>query len=63
MGDAPATERIEIRVTPAQRLELRRVADANGLRLSTMVREAVNVYAADSGERLPLPRNSYRTKS
>ena len=63
LADAPATSRIEIRVSPAQRVELQRIADINGLRLSTMIREAVNVYAADSGERLPLPRNFYRTKS
>ena len=28
--DQPATERISVHVTPAQRLELRRVAEENG---------------------------------
>jgi hypothetical protein len=45
--DAPATSSIRVRCTPAQHLELRRVADENGQRLSTIVREAVDEFVGD----------------
>jgi hypothetical protein len=51
LGDAPATARIELRVTPAQRLELQRVATDNRLGMSGILREAVNEFIADYGER------------
>jgi hypothetical protein len=41
----------ELRVTPAQRLELRRVAGENGTGVAGMLREAVNEYVADYHER------------
>jgi hypothetical protein len=51
--DAPASARISIAVTPAQRLELRRVASDNRTGLSGIIREAVNEYVSDYGERRP----------
>lgn len=46
-----ASSCIHVRVTAAQRLELRRVADENGTGLSGIIREAVNVFVADYRER------------
>ena len=43
----PASTQIHLRVTPAQRLELRRVADENGQRLSSIIREAVDEFVGD----------------
>lgn len=51
LHDAPATTRISVRVTPAQRLELRRVASDNRTGMSGIIREAVNVFCGDYGER------------
>jgi hypothetical protein len=53
IADAPATVRISVAVTPAQRLELRRVASDNGTGMSGIIREAVNAFTADYGERKP----------
>lgn len=47
----PANQTIRVRVTPAQRLELRRVATENGTRVAGIIREAVNEYVADYRER------------
>jgi len=54
--DTPATARIWVRVTPAQRLDLRRVATDNGTGVSGIIREAVNEYVADYGDRKPFVR-------
>jgi len=54
--DAPASQRISVKVTPAQRLELRRVADENRTGMSGIIREAVNEYVADYDERKPFRR-------
>jgi hypothetical protein len=51
IADVPSTARIELRVTPAQRLELRRVAGENQTGVAGMLREAVNEYVADYHER------------
>ena len=53
--DSAATSAIHVRVTPAQRLELRRVAVENGLGISGVIREAVNEYVADYAERRRRP--------
>jgi hypothetical protein len=47
LDDVAATSRVQLRVTPAQRLELRRVADENGTGMSGVIREAVNEYVSD----------------
>jgi hypothetical protein len=51
LGDVPATSTIRVRCTPTQHLELRRVANENGQRLSTVVREAVDEFVGDYRER------------
>jgi hypothetical protein len=53
IDDEPSTARIAVRVTAAQRLELRRVAHDQGVKggMSGVVREAVGEYIADSDER------------
>ena len=43
----PATDRIQVRVTAAQRLEVRRIADANGTTVSGLMREAIDEIATD----------------
>lgn len=45
--DEPATTAIVIRVTPAQRRELQRVAADNRTNLTGVIRDAVNEYVAD----------------
>jgi hypothetical protein len=50
LDEEPATTAIRVRVTPAQRLELRRVADENGTGMSGVIREAVNEYVSDYRE-------------
>jgi len=54
--DVAASERIYVNVTPAQRLELRRVAGDNGSAMAGVIREAVNTYVADYGGRRPFAR-------
>jgi hypothetical protein len=49
--DAPASTRISVKVTPAQRLELRRVASDNRTGMSGIIREAVNEFVSDYGDR------------
>ena len=56
IADVPATARIEVRVTPAQRLEIQRVASDNRTGLSGILREAVNEFVADYGEKPPFVR-------
>jgi hypothetical protein len=51
IADVPSTARIELRVTPAQQLELRRVASENRTGVAGILREAVNEYVADYHER------------
>lgn len=47
----PASESVRIRVTAAQRLDLKRVAEENGTGISGIIREAVDEYVADYRER------------
>jgi len=56
IGDVPATARVELRVTPAQRLELQRIAGDNRSGVAGILREAVNEYVADYGGRRPFVR-------
>jgi RNase P/RNase MRP subunit POP5 len=44
---------VSFALTPAQRLELKRVATANGTGVSGVIREAVNEFVSDYGERRP----------
>ena len=46
-----ATQRIEFVVTVEQRRDLERVAAEQGKPLSTVIREAVNEFVGDYGER------------
>jgi len=48
--DDSVSEVIRVRVTPAQRLELRRVARENGTLVSEVIREAVDEYVSDYRE-------------
>jgi hypothetical protein len=56
IADVASTARIELRVTPAQRLELRRVAGENRTGIAGLLREAVNEYVADYTDRRPFVR-------
>jgi hypothetical protein len=47
----PATARVSLAMTPAQRLELKRVATENGTGMSGVIREAVNEFVSDYRER------------
>lgn len=51
----PADRVIRLRVTTAQRLDLRRIADENSGAggISGVIREAVNEYVSDYRERVP----------
>lgn len=51
LADVPSSARVELRVTPAQRLELRRVASENRTGMSGILREAINEFVADYRER------------
>ena len=53
LADEAATSHVHLRVTPGQRLELRRVADENRTDVAGLLREAVNEYVADYRERRP----------
>lgn len=59
LEDEPASKTINVRVTPAQRLALKRVASENPSRggVSGVIREAVNEYVSDYDER----RRPFRT--
>jgi hypothetical protein len=50
LHDDSATASIHVRLTPGQRLELRRVAAENGTGVAGVIREAVNEYVADYRE-------------
>jgi hypothetical protein len=54
--DTPVAARITFCVTPAQRLELRRVASDNGTGVSGIIREAVNEFVSDYGARRVFPK-------
>jgi len=54
--ETPMTTRIAVNMTAAQRLELRRVADLSGTGMGMVIREAVNCYVNDYGDRLPFRR-------
>jgi len=47
-----ASERIQVRVTPAQRLEIVRVASAHGVGISEVIRELIDERVED---RRPFP--------
>jgi hypothetical protein len=47
LADVPSTASLRVRCTPAQHLELRRVADENSMRLSAVIREAVDEFVGD----------------
>ena len=51
MEPEPATAIVSLRVTPAQRLELRRVAADNRTHVGGLLREAVNEYVSDYRDR------------
>jgi hypothetical protein len=53
--ETQTSERIYVPVTPAQRLELQRVAAENGQSVAAVVRDAVNEFVSDYGERQPFP--------
>jgi hypothetical protein len=50
-ASGPARRRVTLRVTDAQQLELRRIADETGRRVSTVLREAVDEWVGDYRER------------
>jgi hypothetical protein len=56
IADVPSTVRVEFRVTPAQHLELRRVAMNNRSGMAGIIREAVNEFVADYGGQRPFIR-------
>jgi hypothetical protein len=56
IDEVPATARVWVRMTPAQRLTLRRVATDTGTGMAGIIREAVNEYCSDAGERRPFVR-------
>jgi hypothetical protein len=58
--DTPAATRISVKVTAAQRLELRRVASDNGTGMSGIIREAVDEFVSDYGERQLFGRTKRR---
>lgn len=49
--DEPASAMVMVRITPSQRRHLEQVAADNRTSLTGVVREAVNEYVADYGER------------
>ena len=53
IGDEAASARVTVRVTAAQRLQLRRVATSNRIAggMSGVLREAVGEFVADCEER------------
>jgi hypothetical protein len=51
--DTQTSERIYINVTPAQFLELQRIAHAQGVSKARIIREAVNRVCDDCGARRP----------
>ncbi len=55
-----ATERIEIVVTPEEKDHLRRVADEEGKPLASVIRDAVNEFVADYGEKQVFGGSSFR---
>ena len=50
LAEEPATVTLQVRVTPGQRLDIRRVAQDNGTNVSGVLREAVNEYVSDYRE-------------
>lgn len=49
--DRPVSQRIWIKVTPSQRAALVEMAKANRTTVAAAIREAVNEYVSDYGER------------
>jgi hypothetical protein len=56
LHDVPVTARIYVRVTPAQRLDLQRVASDNRTGMSGIIRDAVSEFVSDYDERRPFRR-------
>ena len=56
MGRVAATVWVGVRVTPAQRLDLKQVAAENGTNVTGVIREAVNEYVADCRSAHPVFR-------
>jgi hypothetical protein len=54
--DVPATARVTFALTPAQHLELQRVASDNRTGVSGIIREAVNEFVSDYGDRPPFSK-------
>ena len=50
-GDEVATAAIRVRVTPAQRQAIQQAAEVNQTSPSGVIRDAVNAYVADYGDR------------
>ena len=50
IADEPASVQVYLRVTPGQRLDLRRVADENRTNVAGLLRAAVNEYVSDYRE-------------
>lgn len=59
IADEAATANVNLRVTPAQWLELRRVAEENHTDVAGVVREAIDDYVSDYREQriFRRPRN------
>jgi len=51
LGEVPASTTISVRCTPAQRLELRRVASENGSPVAGVIRQAVDSFCDDCRDR------------
>ena len=50
-GDVASTERVWMKITPAEREALNVVAKENGVHVATVIRDAVNSYVADYCDR------------
>jgi len=59
-AETRASCRVEIVVTPAERAELTALAAAEGRPVATVIREAVNAYAADCREARIFPVGNRR---
>lgn len=52
-SDGPSTERLEIRMTAAERRELDHVAATTRKSIATIAREAINEFVGDFSEQKP----------
>jgi hypothetical protein len=51
IANTPSVERVEIRITAAERIDLEQVAAANHTTMTDVLREAVNEYVSDFRDR------------